>query len=129
MNVIDPGHVYDLMVIDEDQYDRAYGNVHGGTIEFVKREGPGYPGNVGHHSGTIIQEVLRACIDRIKYVDNQIPSEHNQKVLYDLRHAIMELEIRAALRHGGGMSFVELDTIEDQPVGKNGHLLQGAGRE
>lgn len=56
MKVIDPGHVYDLRSLDGEQLNR---------LVFVKREGPSYPGNVGHYPGTTMQEVLRALIDRL----------------------------------------------------------------
>ena len=91
MRVIDPGHEYMLECLDGNDY------VH---LKFVKREGDGYPGNVGSHSGTNIQEVLRALIDRVKYLDNQIPCENNKWILSHLRKSLQELEDRAALRHG-----------------------------
>jgi hypothetical protein len=97
MKVIDPGHHYRLDILDGPD---TPGVVWGADLRFVKREGPGYPGNVGHHEGTNMQEVLRALIDRVKYLDNQIPHEENAEVLADLRHAIFALECRAAERHG-----------------------------
>jgi hypothetical protein len=95
MKVIDPGHTYALRVLDEFS---ASGEVVQPLV-FVKREGPGYPGNVGHHSGTTTQEVLRALIDRAKYVNGQIPDERNDDVIALLRDAIEKLEHRAADRH------------------------------
>lgn len=90
MTVIDPGHRYALARLDDlgDQ-----------ELVFVKREGPGYPGNVGQYAGTNLQEVLRACIDRVKYLEGQIPHMTNQLVLAHLRDAIQWLELRAAQRH------------------------------
>ena len=120
MKVIDPGHKYELQTIDGNESS---------VLTFVKREGKGYPGNVGHYSGTIIQEVLRACIDRLKYVDAQIPDNNNPIVIHDLRTALYHLEIRAANRHGKSMPFVDVTEIENLPVGQNGHLLVGAGTE
>lgn len=90
MKVIDPGHKYTLAHLDGEGLE---------TLIFVKREGPGFPGNVGHHPGTNIQEVLRVLIDRVKYLDGQIPHMTNQLVLAHLRNAIQWLESRAAQRH------------------------------
>jgi hypothetical protein len=90
MTVIDPGHTYELGVLDGT--DRE-------ILRFVKREGPNYPGNVGVQCGTTLQEVLRACIDRVKYLDNQIPCMENKRVIIHLGLAIDMLEQRAAHRH------------------------------
>jgi hypothetical protein len=124
MKVLDPGHEYRLSTIDD-----PYG-VETIALRFVKREGEGYPGNVGHYSGTIIQEALRACIDRLKYVNNQIPDDRNIDVAHHLRCALFLLEDRAAERHGKNLGEdVKIVGIENLPVGKNGHLLAGAGEE
>lgn len=96
MKVIDPGHHYALAALDKpagvaESYE---------LLKFVKREGEGYPGNAGHHSGTNIQEVLRALIDRVKYLDKQIPHDSNTVIVMNLRNALWLLECRAAERHG-----------------------------
>lgn len=91
MNVLDPGHEYELNSLD------------GGDpilLTFVKREGRGYPGNVGQHPGTTIQEVCRALIDRLRYVYCQIPCNEDLRSIEHLRRVIAELESRAADRHG-----------------------------
>lgn len=121
MKVIDPGHVYDLDWIDgEPDYLLN-------RLIFVKREGDKYPRNVGSHPGTQMQEVLRAIIDRLKYVDNQIHDEMNDNVLYHLRRAILLLEYRAAKRHGlslPGEVLMQQHRIEDAPVCKKcGHVV------
>lgn len=110
MDIIDPGHIYSLNILDDP------GGYISDTLIFVKREGEGYPGNIGHHPGTTTQEVLRALIDRTKYVDNQIHDTHNKAVLYYLRVAILHLELRAAKRHGRELLLFDLDKIEIQPV-------------
>jgi hypothetical protein len=122
MIVVDPGHAYGLAELDSGRDSMQ-------LLKFVKREGEGYPGNVGHYPGTQIQEVLRACIDRIKYVDNQIPHLANKAVLQNLRITLHCLEIRAAERHGKILRLSTYDDIELLPVGENGHLLCGAGEE
>ena len=119
MKVIDPGHVYDLDWLD----GRApiWMDIHRDTghpmnrLIFVKREGEGYPGNVGHHPGTTMQEVLRAMIDRVKYLDNQIPDFRNQMVLASLRQAIRSLEWRAAERHNRD-TIIPIKEIELEPT-------------
>jgi hypothetical protein len=119
MQVIDPGHQYVLYVLDSDQGYRENGD-HGFTpghngalLTFVKREGSGYPGNVGHYPGTTMQEALRALIHRAKYVNAQIPCEETGQAIEHMRRAIELLELRAARRHGRtppifkGTAFVE----------------------
>jgi hypothetical protein len=122
MQIIDPGHAYGMEILD-------YPCSAWQTLYFVKREGPGYPGNIGHRHGVIIQEVLRCCIDRIKYLEKKISHPLNEDVLKDLRDALFLLECRAADRHGASLilSAWDLENIETLPVGENGHLLKGAG--
>lgn len=90
MRVIDPGHQYALWHLD--------GNLEE-LLTFVKREGTKYPGNSGLHPGTNIQEVLRALIDRVKYLDGQKQSIYNREVLDALRASLYWLERRAAQEH------------------------------
>lgn len=112
MRVVDPGHRYALRCLDTDGF-----LLKEESLQFVKREGEGYPGNVGHHSGTTTQEVLRALIDRTLYVDAQIPCGENLEVLDHLRHAIYFLEDRAAERHGRDPIPEEwIDHIETLPT-------------
>lgn len=94
MQTIDPGHTYHLRCLDNPAGPDVQ------PLVFVKREGPGYPGNVGHHGGTTTQEVLRALIERTQYVDQQIADPNNGEVVWALRYAIWQLEERAARRHG-----------------------------
>lgn len=91
MRVLDPGHRYALTHLDGD----------GETVlQFVKREGDGYPGNVGTSEGVTIQEVLRALIDRGKYVQDQIPCPETEMAIEHMISAVHSLEVRAARRHG-----------------------------
>lgn len=91
MITIDVGHCYALDHLD------GQGDV---ELRFVKREGRKYPGNVGHYPGTNLQEVLRACIDRVKYLDHQVQCRENLQIIYNLRDCLRLLEERAAQRHG-----------------------------
>jgi hypothetical protein len=93
MRVLDAGHKYLLR-----NYDCQSGEAQ--TLVFMKREGEGYPGNVGHYAGTNCQEVIRALIDRVLYLDGQIDCAENQVALAGLRSALLAFELRAARRHG-----------------------------
>lgn len=109
MKVIDPGHYFELDVLDAvDETTKAY-------LSFVKREGEGYPGNVGHHPGTNIQEVLRALISRVRYLDNQIHHPYNDGVLDHLRSSLWLRELRAAERHGRELQ-ASTEDVEDRPT-------------
>ena len=82
MKVIDPGHHYRLNILDE----RA-GAAPVRYLTFVKRQGSNYPGNDTSYPGTIIQDVVRCCIDRLKYLDQQIPHDYNRACIESLRSA------------------------------------------
>lgn len=113
MKVIDPGHNYAL-----DQLDGV------GAVElrFVKRQGPNYPGNTGAHRGTTLQEVCRACIDRVKYVNNQKPHKNNTTIIYMFRCIIWFLEERAFEQHGIPFKNIDVRHIEELPTNIHGHL-------
>ena len=110
MEVLDPGHMFLLDVLD------GYTKI---PLIFVKRDDPSekYPGNVGHYSGTTIQEVLRATISRVLYLDNQMPSWQNKHLLKHLRDSIECLEDRNSEKKGGWYK-ISGDTrdIEDLPT-------------
>ena len=113
MKVLDPGHHYELTSLDG--IDPPNGVSVPNRLFFVKREGPGYPGNVGHHAGTNLQEVMRVLIDRVQYLDNQIHDLSNDFVIKSLRDCILHLELRAAERHGRVLPNTRYD-IENEPV-------------
>lgn len=117
MKAIDPGHAYDLDVLDDQRGVPE-------RLVFVKREGKNYPGNVGHHPGTNCQEVIRALIDRVKYRDAQIPDNRNNEILNDLRHALWIFELRAAERYGRDFGIGDrLHRIEEVPTcSRCGHI-------
>lgn len=108
MKVLDPGHLYRFNLLDEDSYP---GKIREDGVRFVKREGENYPGNKGIYPGTTLQEVLRACTDRLRYVNGQIRSHWNDDALGHLREAIRLLEQRAAERHGRSTD-ISLDEAE-----------------
>ena len=106
MKVIDPGHLYEL-----DSYD---GEDHQ-WLMFFKREGSKYPGNVGINPGTNIQDVLRVLIDRVQYLNNQVPCSQNLRVLSALRVSIIFLEERAAERHALPPRDITGTDVENEP--------------
>jgi hypothetical protein len=115
MKTLDAGHKYELEHLDGANKE---------ILTFVKREGKGFPGNIGHYEGTNLQEVFRACIDRLKYLDNQIHDSCNIECINHLRQSIYALELRAARRHGKSLFLDNISNIEDLPVDiKNGHLV------
>lgn len=114
MKIIEAGHIYDADVFDGQTKQ---------IITFMKRVGSGYPGNRGEpHAGTNCQELIRILIDRVKYLDNQIPHEQNQRILRGLRRALAGFELRAAERHNRQLQH-PLAPIEDIPSCKKcGHI-------
>lgn len=81
MKVLDKGHKYSL------KNNKTDGEV---ILTFYKDEiinGSGY-------DGTTNQEVLRCLIDRIKFLDKQLPHEVNSKIIQHLRSAIILHEQR-----------------------------------
>lgn len=115
MNVRDPGHDYVLASLDGAAPQR---------LTFVKREGPGFPGNVGAHPGTTTQEVLRALIERSEYVNGQIPCAETEAVIGLLQTAVMILETRAARRHDRtpGAHATLSDAVDGEACPSCGHV-------
>lgn len=105
MRIIDPGHHYALATLDGDVNQE---------LVFVKRAGHLYPGNVGHHPGVTMQEVIRALIDRCCYVSSQQQCQENALTIRALREALHSLESRAARIHGLTLD-VPVDKIELTP--------------
>lgn len=105
MRVIDPGHKYGLKHLDGPGEE---------VLTCVKREGAKYPGNSGSYPGTNIQEGCRAYIDRLLYLDNQESHPANLRCIQHFRQIILELEVRAAERHGRVPCLPEI--IETEPT-------------
>lgn len=124
MKILDPGHLYDLDLLDAtDAAGRA-------ELRFVKRIGDKYPGNQEPaYEGVTTQEVLRALIDRSQYVDAQRPNVANKLVLSNLRSALRWLEVRAAEERGDDIAaekIIDMQEPELEPVCAGcGHLLCG----
>lgn len=118
----DPGHsyfvdVYDGLINEKDQL----------PIVFMKRIGEGYPGNEGApHPGTNCQELIRVLIDRVEYLQKQIPCANNKAILHNLRASLWLFEDRAAERHGFAPHDFDfrVDDIEKEPACKVcGHIM------
>lgn len=107
MQVLDPGHEYILAPLGggPSQY-----------LKFVKREGPNYPGNVGEHPGLLTQEVIRALINRCKYMRDQGNCIETDIIIDSLRTAIFAFEVRAARCRGAVIELPTLVGIEDIPT-------------
>lgn len=103
IKVIDPGHDYELIGLDGAEPQR---------LVFVKREGKNYPGNVGSHPGLLTQDVLRACLDRCIYMNNQGNCAETDIIISALRTAIMAFEIRAARCRGTEIILNQLSDID-----------------
>lgn len=116
MICLDAGHKYKLATLDGDV------DV---ILTFVKRNEPQekYPGNANAYPGTTTQEVLRALIDRQKYVNNQKPSLVNKQIIYFLRMCIWLLEYRAAEKKKQHLVIDALDSIEYRETKDDGHLV------
>jgi hypothetical protein len=107
MEVIDPGHKFRL-----EGYDGGEAQV----LVFMKREGTGYPFNVGHHSGTNCQEVIRALIERVKYLQRQVPCDQNSQIIQLLRESLILFEDRASQRRGKTSPQLSCEDFELLPT-------------
>ncbi len=116
MEVLDRGHLYAMETIDGGRT---------AILQFVKRCDPPekYPGNSGSYPGVIIQEVLRVLIDRVKYLDNQVPAPENEDILIHLRESFWSLERRAHRRHGSAIPVLSKHIEEYEPCSTCGHIF------
>lgn len=126
MKIIDPGHLYDLESLDHGLRDEIGDPTV--RLRFVKRIGEKFPGNDGvGYAGTTSQEVLRALIDRTKYVEAQRSDCTNWQAIRDLRSALVEFEMRAARERDDVVSaylIAAMDEPETAPTCSGcGHIL------
>lgn len=95
MKVIDRGHIYELASLDGGAPQ---------TLVFVKRFDPKdpsrFPGNFNAHPGTTLQNVIRALLERMRYLQGQIWCVENFIGIPLLRIVLWLLEFRAGRRHG-----------------------------
>ncbi|HTH92940.1 MAG TPA: hypothetical protein VL576_00450 [Candidatus Paceibacterota bacterium] len=135
MKTIDPGHIYELRQLGDDNTQ---------TMTFIKRSG----GAVQYEKewpGLQTQEVLRALIDRTKYLYEVLPCKETEEALRHLRMALFWYEARAYRRKKSSTNrttnahddtltvpmnvnlpddipFTEVD-IELRPTGEDGHII------
>lgn len=137
MKIIEPGHIYELQHLESPGSER---------LTFIRRSSKAIRHET-EHEGTNTQEVLRALIDRTKYLDSIIPAIENQDTIHHLRMALLGYEGRALRRKrdelnreaGEHHSMKERDRdlpfhelgyvggpqvgIESLPVGEDGHII------
>lgn len=90
MHILDAGHSYLLTSYDGGMPQQ---------LDFMKRVGATYPFNHSVHAGTNCQEVLRALIDRTRYLLTQAPCAETEAALGLLQTTLLLFELRAARRH------------------------------
>lgn len=116
--VIDPGHKYRLLTLDGKRRQ---------ILTFVKRRDKAnpskYPGNKNSYQGTTIQSVIRCLIDRIEYLDNQIPHPNNKAIREMFDRQLWLLEDRAAERHGYAFEFMPQDIHKLRMCRHCGHVV------
>lgn len=107
MKILTPGHVYELSDLDGDGVQ---------VLRFVQRVGPAYPGNARAEAGTTIQEVLRCLIERLHYVDGQVPCLETDIATGLIESALALLEIRAQRVRGETLRVPSVAAVLDAPV-------------
>lgn len=102
MKEMTPGHCYQLAHLDGDDHQ---------TLQFVqrRRHNPELP----DMEGVTNQEVCRALIARMQFLDKQAPSDINKDIIHHLRMVIILHEVRALIRK------VEKGELHPE------HILQG----
>ena len=107
MEIIDLGHRFLLQSYDGGEPQ---------LLVFMKREGKEYPFNVGQHSGTNCQEVIRALIERVKYLQHQVACDENEQIIQHLRESLRLFEDRAAQRRGQTLPRFVIEDFELLPT-------------
>ena len=109
MKVLIPGHQYLLSNIKSDDGDRDVN-----ILKFYNEKGTSRDDIIG----TSNQEVLRALIDRVNYLDNELPHSFNKEIIFHLRKALALHEARHLTR------MIDKDVaVENFPVGDDGHFI------
>lgn len=120
MKVVEPGHVYELTVLDSREGEGPV------VIRFVNREAG------TEHGGTQTQEVLRAnidslemLIDRTNHCDGCLPWTGNERIIKAMSEAQRQLRLALVYHEQRAMERkVEKDgwRPEEAPVGGDGHF-------
>lgn len=107
MKILDSGHVF---LLDDNK-----ANTKTNKLIFYKDSKIHKSG----HNGTTNQEVLRALISRVLYLDKQIPCDVNKEIIFHLRKALILHEIRHLNR------LIEKSLpVENIEVQKSGHIVK-----
>lgn len=109
MKVLVPGHEYELLHLDGDNTQ---------ILRFVNR------GNGNDCEGVTNQEVIRALIDRVIFLESQVHWDLNKDIINHLRSALVLHEARALIRKTEkGKLLPELLSI-----GNDGHFIIQQGQ-
>lgn len=135
MKILDTGHVYELTQLGGGTQTLTFVKRSDGAVQYDK-EWPGVQ----------TQEVLRALIDRTKYLDSILPCAETKDAIQHLRMTLFMYEVRAWWRKQEKVNrkdpqhddearprpwrkepfedvpFTEYE-IELRPIGKDGHIL------
>lgn len=105
MRVVDPGHLYELDMLNGSTKQ---------ILCFDKRVGDEYLGNYGlPYPGTNCQEVLRALIDRMTYLNGQVPCAETEAAISLAQTMLLLFEMRAARRKGRGLELRSIEALRD----------------
>lgn len=136
MKIVEPGHVYQLPHLESKGSER---------LTFIKRSSGAVDYSDAEHPGTNTQEVLRALIDRTKFLNDVLPCLETQDAVYHLRMVLYLYEVRAYRRKQAKLNkkagqhiddiepnawrdgyddvpFTEYE-IEKLPTGPDGHVI------
>lgn len=83
MEVLIPGHRYSAAHLDGNGVE---------IIQFVDR------GHGNDTEGTTCQELIKILIDRVKFLDGEVPSIFNEEILHHARMMLIHFEARALCR-------------------------------
>ncbi len=94
MNILDPGHCYKLDLFDD--------STEGIQLQFIKKEE--VDGELKTTvNGTTNEEVIKALVDRLRFLQKRLASRENAIVITKLEEALMWLEKRTADRKERGV--------------------------
>lgn len=99
MKIIDPGHIYELKQLGDNNTQ---------ILRFIKRSG----GAVQYDqewAGLQTQEVLRALIDRTKYLNTVLECKETKEAIKHLQMALYWYEVRALRRKRSQTNRTTLD--------------------
>ncbi len=93
MNVLVPGHVYELAYFENSEYSQRLSFIH----KQPSKDDPQGPLELVE-DGTTNEEVLAVLIHRMKFQYSKFPSSETEKAITKLEEALMWLEKRTADR-------------------------------